>query len=83
MKLCEPLLQVRLRVGRERQTTGGLRLRRFQALEHLFGVSCLSGSGLEVTLEGRNLPLEFVSIALWTWTSTPLVTGTGAYKHAA
>lgn len=56
VKLRAPLLEVRPRAGRKRQTSSGLRLRRFQALEHLLGVARLSRSGLEIVFDGRDLP---------------------------
>lgn len=72
VKLREPLLEVRPRTGRKGQTSGGLRLRRFQALEHLLGVARLSRSGLEIVFEGRDLPQKLVPIRRWRrGTSTP------------
>ena len=75
VKLRAPLLEVRPRAGRKRQASSGLRLRRFQALEHLLGVARLSRSGLEIVFDGRDLPQKLVPIRRWRrGTSTPLGT---------
>jgi hypothetical protein len=72
VKLRASLLEVRLRAGRKRQTSSGLRLRRFQAFEHLLGVARLSHSALEIVFEGRDLPQKLVPVRRWRrGTSTP------------
>ena len=81
VKLRAPLLKVRPRAGRKSQASSGLRVRRFQALKDLLGVTRLSRSGLEIVFERRDLPQELVSIRRWRrGTSTPWLLH-GSDKH--